>query len=468
MDNSLTPISKFARSELLLPAAIALGALAASGWAAPLQAKTRSCDAGYVATNTKTGAQFVFGEFVARGSCSGNGDKCRERARSAAKSCMAAHWRERWEGATPAACKTGSVERYNVINLKSTIETNACALGWARDETAEISLAGHTKGQTGACGSRTTHTSSYRVTPEMCAANEARPARPPSGREGQALIIPANDTRDPVSGYDFPASMPKIRYPKGYHGCTAAQKTHLQKTWAMAFYMVWISDMAMDWMKRKGQYRKAAWDHTFRNPATNDYINYAPRAWFGPMNDESFGEARGVIKKLWEKRMTGKTFTVKCRADDRNQGPHPCFASNPGGNGRPGANHIIYGTINFCASAFGGDRYSGARRVVHELLHWMTSPKGFPILDTHTHCHSGGGCTTDKGYGRAKAHHLSNYDGGSGLLAKRRRVGHRKRALRNNDNYAWFIHDFGRHAWDKNWDTGLPKLTQFPSAGFRW
>lgn len=435
-------------------------------------AKTRSCDAGYVATNRADGAQFVFGEFVARGNCGRDGDECRKKARSLASNCMKAHWRDRWDRRMPSECRSGNIERYNVEDFKKTLETEACHRGWGRNGTVTLRVAGHSKGQNKTCSSRTELTSSYEITEQMCDAIVSKPSTPPSTRSPKALVIQPNNKRDQVSGLMFPSSMPPIRYPKGYKGCTNSDKTKIQKAWAMAHYMVWTADNAMNWMKRNGQYRKPAWDYTFRNPASHGHINYAPRAWFGPVNNESFGEASGVIDKLWNKRYRGKTFTVSCRVKG-NSGAHPCFMSNPGGKGRPSANHIVYGRINFCKSFFNNnkDHFDRARTVIHETLHWLTSPRGHALRDTHTHCHGPARCTTDKAYGREKSHHLSNYDGGNRGTAKsqkKRRVNHRKSALRNNDNYAWFTHDIGRAAYTKNWPSGLPALTHFPAPGFTW
>ena len=457
------------RSSLGLSLAASLGAVLATTEA---RSNSRSCDAGYVATNRADGSHFVFGEFVARGECGANGDTCRKKARKLAHDCMKTHWRDRWDRRRPPACRSSDVVEYRFDDLKGAIEAGACHRGWGRTATVTMRIEGHSKGKNDHCRGRSELTSSYEVTPEICAGIDSRPPERPSTSGAEALVIPANTRRDATSGLKFPASMPAIRYPKGFFGCSAGDKTKLRRAWAMAHYMVWTADRAMDWMERKGQYRKRAWDHTFRDPASNEHVNYAPRAWFGPMNDESFGEASGTIEKLWGKRFTGKTFTVMCRKSG-SSGSHPCFTGNPGGNGRPTANHIVYGRVNFCAKFFDDRRtdFTRARTVVHELLHWLSTPRGHAVRDTHTHCHGVSRCTTDKGYGRAASHHLSNYDGGNRGTAnakKRRRVDHRKRALRNNDNYAWFIHDIGRAAYEKSWPPGLPRLTHFPAPGFRW
>ena len=439
---------------------------------AQVAAETRSCDAGYVATNRATGAEFVFGEFVARGHCSRNGDRCRELARNLAHDCMRDHWTARWDRTRPAKCRSQNVEGYGFDDLKGAIEAAACHRGWGTSAPVTLRITGHSKGQTGKCRRQTELTDSYRVTPEICASITSRPTAPPSTRRDKAWTIPPSDTRDATSNLRFPADMPSIRYPRGFNGCSSTERQQIRRAWALAHYSTWIADGAMDWMKRNGRYRKAAWEHGLRTSGGFRTINYAARAWFGPMNGESFGEASGTVGKLWSKRFRGKTFTVSCRTNDAGQGAHPCYRRNPGTGRPPGANHLVYGRINFCAGFFAADRddWSRARTVAHELLHWMTSPSGRAILDTHTHCHGGGRCSTDKGYGREAARHLANYDGGSGIRAKRRRINHRKRALRNNDNYAWFIHDIGRAAHDHGWarNVGLEPLRQFPADGFRW
>ena len=77
----------------------------------------------------------------------------------------------------------------------------------------------------------------------------------------------------------------------------------------------------------------------------------------------------------------------------------------------------------------------------------------------------------DKAYSRENAAHLANYDGGSARTSntqKRRRVDYRRRAIRNNDNYAFFTLDIGRFAYSGTSTKGLPALTEFPAPGFEW
>lgn len=109
--------------------------------------------------------------------------------------------------------------------------------------------------------------------------------------------------------------------------------------------------------------------------------------------------------------------------------------------------------------------------MVHELLHWLRTKNGTVVGDTHMHCHGIARCTTDKAYGEEDSAHLANYDGGdegTKNAQKRRRVDHRKRALRNNDNYANFIYYLGRKAYTRSTDYALPVVDQFPTRDFTW
>lgn len=435
-------------------------------------AKSRSCEASYVAVNRATGAEFVFGEFVARGQCGSNGNRCRELARNLAHDCMRDHWNERWDRARPAKCRSNNVERYGFDDLKQKIESEACYRAWGTSAPVQMRITANTTGKNKVCRRQRELTDSYEVTPEICAGIKTKPIVPPVTTNNQAWDIPANDTLNATSNLKFPSSMPSINFPNGYKGCSSSEKKKIQRAWALAHYSTWIANEAMGWMKRKGEYRKAAWHHGLRTTGDNRTINYAARAWFGPMNDESFGEAKGTLNKVWNERFRGKSFTVMCRTNDDNKGAHPCYRNDPSTGNSISANHIVLRRVNFCANFFGSDRddWSRTRTLTHELFHWVTSPKGHAIMDTHTHCHGGGNCSTNKAYGRERSRHLSNYDGGSGSRAKTRRVEHRKRALRNNDNYAWFIYDIGRAAYDHNWakSVGLVPLNQFPAEGFPW
>jgi len=289
--------------------------------------------------------------------------------------------------------------------------------------------------------------------------------------------IPLNDTLDSASGLSFPKSMPAVRYPDGFTGCNRGETTRIKRGWAMAHYMTWVADQAMDWMAHNGQYREDAWNYGYQTPNEGNYwANYAPRAWFGPYTKDRFQIAQHAIAELWRERFRGKTFTVKCRSNDDNKGAHPCYRINPTTGNNPAANHLVFGTINFCNNGLDGglelkDAYADARRVVHELFHWLRTKEGLNVGDLHTHCHGGARCSTETMYGQEKATHLSHYDGGSRGFASgqaRRASDHRKKALRNNDNYAFFIYHIGRMAYSRTSFEGLAPLTQFPPSGFKF
>ncbi len=267
-----------------------------------------------------------------------------------------------------------------------------------------------------------------------------------------SLIFSKNTVKEHRTGLMFPGDMPAIRFPTQYKGCSSAEKQKIDTAWAMAHYFMWRADQTMDWLASNGKKRKAAWSASYvgRN-AKNSYRNHAPRAWFGPYDGKRFTTVDKAIEKVFTDRFRGKTFKVFCRVNKGGKGAHPCYQKNPGGNGTPGANHIVYGKINFCKKFFNprqnslNDIMHRARGVVHEVFHHLRLNNGLFVTDTHVHCHKGK-CVTDKGYGRKKATHLSHY----------KKKGHYKRAIRNTDNYALFAYMLGRRAYEKT-------ITKFPS-----
>lgn len=433
-------------------------------------AKVRHCKAEWVAVNTKTGEQAYLESFEAAGGCSKfKPNECRERAKNYAAQCIKAHWKKRWDRTKPAECRRSEIKGYDMKDLKAVVEGAACYYKWDSPDQQKLKLVANIKGDK-RCPWKSDVVTNYSITPAMCAKVKHRPVKKYIGNP--AFKIPRNNIKEPRTGLMLPKSMPKVRFPKGYKGCSANDKKRIDRGWAMATYMAWLGDKAMDWMHNNGKYRKAAWNHNYRPSNNNSWTNYAPRGWFGAFNNKNFSVADNAIENLWGKRLQGKTFTVQCRTKG-NSGSHPCFTSNPGGNGRPSANHIVYGKINFCAKALNGnaDVYRDARRVLHELLHWQRAKTGKFITDTHTHCHGLARCTTDKSYGAKKASHLSNYEGGSRgtkKAQKRRRVNHRNKALHNNDNYAYYLYYFGKMAHTQRSIDGLPSFSRFPAVGFKW
>lgn len=279
-----------------------------------------------------------------------------------------------------------------------------------------------------------------------------------SGKKPKPLYMAfsKNTKTDSVTGQKFPTDMPSIRWPKGFKGCSAGDKRQIKEAWALAHYYMWRSTQLMNYLKQNASRRKTMWVDGYDPSVANDrggYRNHSPRAWFGPYNSRRFKDVHGAIDKVWHKRFRGKTFTVKCRVKPSNKGAHPCYLKDPSTGNRPSANHIVYGTINFCKSWFERDKFSRARTIVHEVFHWLKIPgSAYWVTDLHTHCDKGR-CKTEKMYGRARASHLAHVSGF--------RDGHYKRATRNNDNYAIFIYMLGRRIYEGD-------VTRFPSKSFGW
>lgn len=210
----------------------------------------------------------------------------------------------------------------------------------------------------------------------------------------------------------------------------------------------------MNYLDQHKQWRKDMWVNGYDPSVVNEaggYRNYSPRAWFGPYDGGRFKDVRGAINKVFNERFRDKTFKVKCRTKDSDQGAHPCYSKDPSTGNKPSANHILYGTINFCNGWFDTkDAHFRARGIVHEVFHWLKIPGSiYWVTDLHTHCDKC--CKTEKMYGRANASHLAHVPGIGD--------GHYERATRNNDNYAIFAYMLGRMTYEE-------KLTQFPSPSF--
>jgi|GEM_PF-4254157 len=75
------------------------------------------------------GQRLQFGEFESRGGCGNRfvANRCRERARNYAQSCMKEHWRDRWDRVRPSRCTAaGGVEGYAIQDIKEALERTAC------------------------------------------------------------------------------------------------------------------------------------------------------------------------------------------------------------------------------------------------------------------------------------------------------------------------------------------------------
>lgn len=283
--------------------------------------------------------------------------------------------------------------------------------------------------------------------------NQPKPL-PPSPPKPVDLIFSKRTQTDPISGLKFPADMPDIRYPTGYDSCNAEEVKKIKEAWALGHFYMWRSNQVMSYLARHDSQRKNMWMDGYDPSVVKEsgqWRNYSPRAWFGPYDGDRFQKVSNAIEKVFNDRFQGKTFRVKCRTNDNSQGAHPCYQTDPATGNTPSANHIVYGTINFCNRWFRReDAHIRARGIVHEVFHWLRIPgTGVWVTDLHTHCD--GLCKTEKMYGREKASHLAHV---SGI-----RDGHYERAIRNNDNYAIFAYMLGRKIFEGD-------LTQFPSPGF--
>lgn len=261
--------------------------------------------------------------------------------------------------------------------------------------------------------------------------------------------------KDPVSGFDFPADMPAINYPN-FDGCNEVDRKVIEKAWAKAHHHAWRAVQVFQVLDKAGSYRDDLWKagYTAGNNIEERKKSYSPYAFFGAYDGGTYryDYIRDAIYMNWNKRYMTK-MTVKCRRKDEG-GAHPCYLDNPGGNGKPSANHIVNGTVNFCNDFFDDSTDSHRiKTVLHEMFHWL-APKGLAILDTHTHWdrNSKGWCRadTDKMYGLDDVMHLATSKG-----CWDDPDFHQGDAARNNDTYAYFIRNLGEAVYSG-------KLKQFP------
>jgi Bacterial tandem repeat domain 1 len=296
---------------------------------------------------------------------------------------------------------------------------------------------------------------------DFAAVNFGKPIpqpKPPAGKPlYQTLYFSKGQPmkKDPVSGFDFPADMPTIKYPK-FDGCNEADRKTIEKAWAKAHHHSWRVVQLFQTLDKAGSYRDDLWKagYTAGNNIEERKKSYSPYAFFGAYKGGTYRYEyiRDAVYLNWQKRYMEK-LTVKCRRKD-DGGAHPCYLNNPGGGGKPPANHIVAGTINFCNDFFDDSTDSGrVKTIIHEMFHWLL-PKGLAILDTHTHWdrNSKGRCrvSTDKMYKLDDVMHLATSRGCWDDPHY-----HQGDAARNNDTYAYFIRNFGDAVYSK-------KLTQFP------
>jgi hypothetical protein len=141
--------------------------------------------------------------------------------------------------------------------------------------------------------------------------------------------------------------------------------------------------------------------------------------------------SRRAIAKVFNERFRGKTFKVQCRGFDGTDGWHPCATAR---SREPMANHIVFGKINFCASFFEITTSLNKRsqNITHEIFHWLKIPdSAYWVTDSHDHWSR---CFK---YHAVKA--LYGDDAAKLAFVGGCRDWNHNRAVRVNDNYAWFI-----------------------------
>jgi hypothetical protein len=268
-----------------------------------------------------------------------------------------------------------------------------------------------------------------------------------------SLVFSKNSPQRILFGDSYPEDMPQPRLPIGFQDCSRDEAETIRRAWTRAHYNVWRSQQVMQWLRDNTSPRAAAWDEGYVHEigsAPSSFANYAPRGWFGRYDSGRFSKAWKAVDKVWNQRFKGWTFTVKCRVNDNNEGAHPCYS-----NADPAANHIGVGVINFCDNFFASNSLDNhARLVVHEVLHWMKIPDSvFWVTDTHDwwdRCGLGGYHIADQLY-HDKAAFIANNQG-----CNQRNY---ERAVRNNDNYAYFTRQLGSRVYSG-------QLKSFPTMSF--
>lgn len=281
----------------------------------------------------------------------------------------------------------------------------------------------------------------------------------PGGRLGAEL--------DPLTGLDLPSEMPAVRWPIFVEGsCTGTQPgTSLwaaKRSWALAHHHVWRAYQLLEFIgESPGQYRDDYWSDGYRGADTS--MNWSPYQWFGGYAGYRQDAIRKVVKELWDRfrsaEFDGIPIRVKCPTP-QNEPENPgniCFTHEPG------AHHVVKGWINLCEGLFEPGTVDDDRAAViaHEMLHharvsWEDGDlsKSRFLGDTHLHGH-GDSCLSglkwQKMYGPDRARHL----------AAEGDCWHRDIAMRNNDNYAWFVTRLGQAVRSG-------RLRKFPTEGTPW
>ena len=270
---------------------------------------------------------------------------------------------------------------------------------------------------------------------------------------------------DPVESLDLPPEMPAVHLPDFVAGsCTGMQPGQslyeAKRSWALAHHHVWRAYQLLEFIgESPGQFRDDYWEDGYRSADGNE--NWSPRNWFGPYASHRAGAIREVVGKLWDRFRSGEFNGIEIRV----KCPTPANeADNPGNicfTWEPPAHHVVKGYVNLCEGFFDESEAYRALLLAHEMLHHATVSwkengisKSYFLGDTHTHA-DGNTCATglkaEKMYGANRTMHL----------AATGECWHRNIAMRNNDNYGWFIMRLGEAV--RNGD-----LASFPTEGVPW
>jgi len=221
-----------------------------------------------------------------------------------------------------------------------------------------------------------------------------------------------------------------------FTGCSSTQRDYLKDAWRRAHEYAWRADRMLQFIKKQNeQERRYLWNLDYQ-PEVRE--STSPRTFFGPWNRERFQNIEDAVQKAvrrFEKR--GKALKgikkIRCGqpiAPKANEHIDVCPKKGTGG-GQIGAYHAVAGYLVTCPAfwenannpetnlSYDERLHNSARTLVHEIFHWL-SVDGKYITDSH-------GGQYRKGAGNVS------------LLARE----HYSWAIRNNDNYAWFIANVG-------------------------
>lgn len=296
-------------------------------------------------------------------------------------------------------------------------------------------------------------------------AMRATPDRVVSGvRVAQVPDAPITGVLSPLAALDLPPEMPAVHWPTFVEGsCTGSapgQRLYEAKLGlALAHHHVWRAYQLLEFIgESASQFRDDYWRDGYDPDA--DGSNWSPHNWFGTYAGWRASAIREVVKELWDRFRSAETdgiqIRIKCpTADDPGEAGNICLTHEPG------AHHVVKGWMNLCDAYFEMSEDGQALTIAHELLHHATVEwkqddlwYGAFLGDTHAHGHGtlcAENVATEKMYGDAKTMHLASTG----------ECRHRKLAMRNNDNYAWFIARLGAAVRSGS-------LKKFPTEGVPW